>query len=195
MTRGCTTMLSNASLCRIWLVLLLATLSTDALARKSGACGNLFVVHEGTFATAEARPRYFSKLSLSNGLCKPVGFVAERGENGLFWFGENDNSRVEFRHVDSDRWTSYESSFSRGPPRSRELTVLLKPGEKSAIYVEINASFVAVADCSKRYRVFVTDSQGVSRSSQEFVFHCGSVRPNQIIELNPSEIRLGTKGK
>jgi len=130
-------------------------------------CGEVSINVVGFIEANSSAPAYVV-VSIENKSCKPVGYTPATSAKGQFLFTRESPVRWESQLKGSDQWVSYLGL--EGEPRPiGKITLLLQHDERASAYVELGPAAVKAPDAN--LRIFLTDTQGVSRSSNVFSQH------------------------
>jgi hypothetical protein len=115
--------------------------------------------------------KLLAAVGITNNSCKPVAFTPELANGSRLIFTKESAVRWESQAVGSDQWVAYTGIL--GEPRpSGKITLLLQKNEHATAYVELGEA--ETQSPKSKLRLFLTDTQGVSRSSN--VFELSKVR-------------------
>ena len=151
-------------------------------------CTELKVHFEREVAKVATEPgQLFARVTLDNETCRPVGIAAHgKPEHGL-WMRDDEFVRWETQRAGSSQWTSYIGDQHKGRPGSADAPLrTIQHVGTLRLYVEIPWSLHDLPADSKA-RVFITDSQGWSRSSEEFILAEYTRKPGPDPGLDLSE--------
>jgi len=133
-------------------------------------CTELKVHFEREVVKATGDPgQLYARVTLDNETCRPVG-IAAHGQSGHgLWMRDDEFVRWETQRAGSSQWTSYIGDQHKGRPGPADAPLhTIQHGETLQLYVEIPWPLHDLPADTKA-RVFITDNQGWSRSSQEFI--------------------------
>jgi hypothetical protein len=133
-------------------------------------CGLVEIRFVGSVVRAEPGARQvFAKVSLRNGMCKPMAIVPHGDPKTGLWFHDDQFVRWESRQPGSDQWIAHIGYSHQGRPGlSGPPLRSLEAGETMELYLEI-PPYLRDGEGAPEVRVFITDTEGWSRSSN--VFH------------------------
>jgi len=136
----------------------------------SETCTELKVHFDGVVVQATAEPRQlYARVTLDNETCRPVGIAAHGDPHVALWLRDDEFLRWETRKAGSSQWVAYIGDQHKGRPGAADGPLqTIGHGERLVVFVEIPWSLHDIAPDTKA-RVFITDNQGASRSSEEFL--------------------------
>ena len=152
------------------------------------SCTGLDVHFERDVVKAASEPgQLYARITLDNETCRPVGIAAHgQPEHGL-WMRDDEFVRWETQRAGSSQWTAYIGDQHKGRPGAADEPLrTIQHGEKLQLYVEVPWPLHDLPADSKA-RVFITDNQGWSRSSEEFLLAQYTQKPSADPGLDLSE--------
>ena len=136
----------------------------------SETCTELKVHFDEVVIKAATEPgQLYARVTLDNETCRPVGIAAHGSPEHGLWMRDDEFVRWETQKAGSSQWTAYIGDQHKGRPSAADEPLrTVRHGEQLQLYVEIPWPLHDLPADAKA-RVFITDNQGASRSSQEFL--------------------------